>query len=147
MELFDDNETADKAQSDGLVSLMTMLLIWNQFLGKFVSNMMDNISTDPNYYTDETYSDMMGLVNAGEEFDKRMGGAMLRFSNFTFNEYLATKRVNKDDFYEILFMISETKSYIFEMDHYADRIGFSKKLPIDMKVGKAVEEMLKALTK
>lgn len=147
MEFFEIDEMADKAQSDGLVSLVTIILIWNELLGKFVAKMMHNISTDPNYYTDETYSDMMSLVYAGEEFDKKMGRALLLFRNYTLDKYLETKRILKVDFYDILFAISESKSYIIEMDHYAANLGISNNALVSFKVSKAVDQMIEALLK
>jgi hypothetical protein len=146
MELFESKETVTETQSAALVSLVLLLLQWNEQLGRAVAKMMDNISTDPNYYTDETYADMMKLVMAGEAYDEKMERAMLRFRNFTTLEFEETGLVHKDDYYTILFAVSEVKSYIVEMDNQSDKLGIRKELPFGVKMGDAISEMVRILS-
>lgn len=146
MELFESKETFDEVQSGALVSLVLLLIQWNEHLGHAVAKMMDNISTDPNYYTDETYADMMKLVYAGEAYDQKMERAMLRFRNFTTLEFEETGLVHKDDYYTILFAVSEAKSYIVEMDTQSDKLGIRKEFPFGIRMGEAVSEMVRILS-
>jgi len=146
MELFESKETVTEIQSSLLVSLVLVLEKWNEYLGKRIAKMMDNISTDPNYYTDETYADMMKLVYAGEAYDQKMERAMLRFRNFTVDDYKETGLVHKDDFYTVLFAVSESQNYIVEMDNQSDKLGIRHHLPMGITIPDTVSEMIRVLS-
>lgn len=143
MELFDSTDMTSRKQSDAAVALVSMLKAWNVQLGLFVGKMMDNISTDPNYYTDETYADMMSLCYTGEEYDRVMHKINSQFRNFDVDTYIQAGGMPKQDFYQILFTVTEAKTYIVEMDSYASKIGV--RIPLGLNIPAMVEDALKLL--